>query len=127
MAGDEAPLPPPGDPAPELRGVSNPHVVDLVALDRETGEVMLLMLEERPFGSDPAQLRQLEGKLNSYLSYVLDGFLAEQYPQYAGLRVRFQLDCATPPREEERPFLTAARNFAAAEGIRFVVNPTPRA
>ena len=84
MAGEGVPLPPPGDPAPELRGVSNPRVVDLVGLDRETGEVMLLMLEERPWGSDPAQLRQLEAKLNSYLSYVLDGFLAEQYPQYAG-------------------------------------------
>jgi hypothetical protein len=75
--------------------------------------------------ADPAQLRQLEGKLNSYLSYVLDGFLARQYPDYAGRPVRFQLDCASQPGEPERPFLTAARNFAAAEGIRLVVNAIP--
>ncbi len=123
--GDEAPIPPPAASAPEPRGVFNPRVVDLIELDRETGEVVLVMLEERPWGSDPAQLRQLEGKLNSYLSYVLDGFLASQYPDYAGRRVRFQLDCPAPPREEERPFLTAARNFAASEGIRFVVKAIP--
>ena len=119
--GDEAALPLPDEPAREPRGVHNPRVVDLIELDRETGEVVLVMLEERPWGSDPAQLRQLEAKLNSYLSYVLDGFLSRHYPEYEGRSVRFELHCAAPPRDEERPFLTAARNFAAGEGIGFAV------
>ena len=47
-------------PEREPRGVFNPRVVDLVSFDAERDEVVLLMLEERAWGSDPEQLRQLE-------------------------------------------------------------------
>ena len=67
----------------EPRGVHNPKVVDLIRVDDATQEVVLLMLEERPWGSDPNQLRQLEAKFNNYLEYVLGGHLATQYPPYA--------------------------------------------
>ena len=80
------------------------------------------MLEERPFGTDPEQLRQLEYKFNAYLGYLLDGYLVREYPQYEGKRIRFQLDCATAPQGEAVPFLNSVRNFAEGEGIRFIVN-----
>lgn len=107
--------------AQEPRGVHNPRVVDLIAQDDASGEVVLVMLEERPWGAHPDQLRQLEAKFNSYLEYVLGGFLAEQYPEYADKPVRFQLDCVADPRPADRPFFTAMSNFAAAERIRLVV------
>jgi hypothetical protein len=107
--------------AREPRGVYNPKVVDLISLDRERGEVVLLMLEQRVWGSAPGQLRQLEEKFNRYLSYVLDGFLAEQFPQYQGLPVCFRLDCAMAPGDEERRLLTSMQNFAASHDIRFEV------
>jgi len=105
----------------ERRGVENPRVVDLITEDDATGEIVLVMLEQRPWGSQPDQLRQVEAKFNSYLEYVLGGHLAAQYPQYAEKSVRFQLDCAGNPRPEDRPFFTAMSNFAAAEQIRLVV------
>jgi hypothetical protein len=107
--------------APQERGVHNPHVVDLITDDRETGEVVLVMLERRPWGTDPEQLRQLEAKFNSYLEYVLGGHLVKQYPQYAEMPVRFQIDCADNPHPEDRPFFTSMANFAAGEQIRMVV------
>lgn len=109
------------DEEQQPRGVHNPRVVDLVRLDETTGEVVLVMLEERPWGADPDQLRQLEAKFNSYLSYVHGGHMAKQYPDYAERPVRFQLDCASNPRPEDRPFFTAMTNFAAGEDIRLVV------
>ncbi len=105
----------------EPRGVFNPHVVDLISHDRARGEVVLLMLEERPWGSDPEQLRQLEAKFNSYLEYVLGGHLVQQYPAYEGVDVCFRLDCATSPEGEAEAMLRAMQNFAESEGIRFVV------
>jgi hypothetical protein len=105
----------------EPRGVHNPRVVDLVRLDAERDEVVLLMLEERAWGAAPEQLRQLEDKFNSYLSYVLDGHMAKQYPQYAGKRVRFELDCAGQPGSFEQALLTAMQDFAASEGLGFTV------
>jgi hypothetical protein len=108
--------------AREERGVHNPKVVDLVSLDSARDEVVLLMLEQRPWGTDAVQLRQLEEKFNRYLSYVLDGFLAEQFPQYHGKPVCFRLDCAASPGDAERALLEAMKSFAAAEDIRFEVN-----
>ncbi len=107
---------------PEARGVHNPQVVDLVRMDAERDEVVLLILEERAWGSAPEQLRQLEAKFNSYLSYILDGHMVKQYPQYEGKPVRVALDCATTPGATEQAMLTAMGNFAAAEGLGFEVN-----
>ena len=106
----------------EPRGVHNARVVDLVRLDAERDEVVLLMLEERDWGTAPEQLRQLEDKFNSYLSYVLDGHMVKQYPQYAGKRVRFELDCAGQPGSREQALLTAMWNFAASKDLGFRVN-----
>jgi hypothetical protein len=103
------------------RGVFNPHVVDLISYDRERDEVVLLMLEERAWQADPRQLRQLEAKFNAYLSYVLDGHLAREYPDYAGKDVCFRLDCAAAPAGEVERMLRVMQNFAAGESIRFVV------
>ena len=105
----------------EPRGVQNPRVIDLVTPDAASGEVVLVMLEERPWQSDPEQLRQLEAKFNAYIEYTLGGHLAVQYPEYAKRPVRFQLECAENPRPSDGAFFTAMANFAAAESIRFVV------
>ena len=110
----------------EERGVHNPRVIDLITEDQASGEVVLVMLEERPWQSAPAQLRELEAKFNVYLEYVLGGHLAAQYPQYAGCRVRFQLDCAENPRPADSAFFNAMANFAAGENIRLVVNVMQR-
>ena len=108
----------------EPRGVPNPRAIDLVTPDPTSGEVVLVMVEERPWQSDPEQLRQLEAKFNSYLEYALGGHLAKQYPEYAERPVRFQLECAENPRPTDSAFFTAMGNFAAAENIRFVVMVT---
>ena len=105
---------------PEERGIHNPRVVDLIRPDREGG-VELLMLETRPWGSDPDQLSQLEAKLNAYLGYVQTGALARDYPQYAGARVRFRLECSAPPSGEAARMLTAMREFCSSDGIAFDV------
>ena len=109
------------EPPQEARGVHNPRVVDLITGDEATGEVVLVMLEERPWDADPEQLRQLEAKFNAYLEYVLGGHMVKQYPDYADKPVRIQLDCVENPRSEDGAFFTAMSNFAAAESIRLVV------
>lgn len=106
----------------EPRGVSNPRVVDLIGPDDATGEVVLRMLEERPWEGGEDQLREVEAKFNAYLEYVLGGHMVRQYPQYAERPVRFQLECRENPRPEQQAFFTAMTNYAAAEDIRLVVS-----
>ncbi len=102
-------------------GVENPQVLDLITTDAETGDVLLVMVEQRPWGAHPHQLRQIEEKINRYMAYALDGFLAEQHPQYAGRRVRLRLDCAQPPAGEFERFVAAAQHAARAHGLDLVV------
>ena len=108
--------------APEERGVHNPRVVDLIR-PAPDGGVELLLLETRPWGSDPRQLAQLEEKLNAYLGYVQTGSLARDYPQYADAPVRFRLECARPPDGDAARMLTAIRDFCQGDGILFEVAP----
>ena len=109
----------------EARGVHNPRVIDLITQDESSGEVLLLMLEPRPWESEPEQLRQLEAKFNSYLEYVLGGHMEKQYPQYAGRSVCIRLECVENPRPADSAFFTAMSNFAAGESIRWVVAVKP--
>ena len=101
------------------RGVHNPRVVDLIRLDLAADAVELRMLETRPWAGGAAQLAELEAKFNAYLGYVQGGFLARDYPQYVGRRVRFVLACAEPPAGEAARMLAAMRDFALREGIGF--------
>ena len=111
---------------PELmkRGVENDRIVDLIFKDKSTGEVVLLMIETRPWKTNPSQILQIEDKFNAYLSYYLDGFLVKDYPEYAGLPVRFQLDCPSTPGPEEQEFFNAVIEFSASKGIFFKINVT---
>jgi hypothetical protein len=105
----------------EGRGVENPKVVDLISRDADSGAVVLAMLERRPWGAAPDQIKQIQDKFNSYLAYVVAGHLEREYPQYAGAPVVFRLECAQPPGRQESAFLDAVTNFAESENICFVV------
>lgn len=96
-------------------------MVDLITTDPARGEVVLAILEPRPWDGSDERLRQLEDKLNAYFGYVLDGFLARDYPDYDGMPVCVRLDCVAEPGEAERPFMAAAARFCAAHGLRFAV------
>ncbi len=108
-------------------GVENPQILDLITTDAETGDVVLVMIERRPWGAHPQQFRQIEEKINRYMAYALDGFLAEHHPQYVGRRVRLRLDCAQPPAGESERFVAAAQHAARAHGLDLVVSVLPAA
>jgi len=105
-------------------GVENPMVMDLITVDRATDKVVLVMIERRPWGADPKQLKQIEEKINRYMAYVLDGFLAEHHPQYVGKQVTIRLDCLEEPAGEAARFVAAATHAASEHGLEFAVSVT---
>ena|SRR6266404_2230227 len=106
-------------------GVQNPMVMDLITVDPDSGKVVLAMFERRAWDQSAQQFRQIEEKINRYMGYVLDGFLAEQYPRYQGKGVQLRLDCAEAPHGAAVAFVDAAKQAAEAHGLEFVVNVTP--
>jgi len=106
-------------------GVQNPAVVDLITLDKASDTVVLVMTERRPWGAAAEQVKQIEEKVNRYMGYVLDGFLAEQYPQYQGKSVQIRLDCADAPHGESVRFVEAMTDAIEKYGIRFALAVQP--
>jgi hypothetical protein len=106
-------------------GVQNPMLMDLVTVDEASGKVVLVMIERRAWGASPQQFQQIEEKINRYMGYVLDGFLAEQYPKYEGRGVQIRLDCAEAPSGEAQAFVAAAADAIGRHGLEFVVNVVP--
>ena len=102
-------------------GVENPAVLDALGQDPTTGEVVLVMFEPRPWSGGDTQLFQLQEKLNSYLSFALDGEMTEQLPQLAGRRVRISLACAEPPPEPVVSLLAKVREQIAFQGVGLTV------
>jgi len=103
------------------RGVEHAHVIDIVARDEKTGEVALIMLEPRPWDGSELQMFQLQEKLNAYLSFALDGEMAEAYPELAKLPLRIQVDCATMPEGAVLDFLNHVHDQIAFQDIKLEV------
>ena len=102
--------------------ISNPNVIDLVAHDPASGEYALVMVEERSWDGSEARLFELQAKTNTYLTYALDGLMAEHYPQSQGQPVRLQLDCPAQPDDTTAAFLEMLAGAVRGEGLQFVVN-----
>jgi len=108
-------------------GVENAKVVDLISVDSASGKVVLTMIERRAWGASNQQFQQIEEKINRYMGYVLDGFLAEQHPEYEGKAVQLRLECAEQPHGEAVLFVAAAARAASDHGLELVVVVKPPA
>jgi hypothetical protein len=119
-ATDQSNIPESSAPA-DVRGVEHAHVIDLMADDARTGEAVLIMLEPRPWDGTERRLFQLQEKINAYLSFALDGEMAESYPALAARPLRIQLDCVGMPGAEVVEFLDVVREQIGFQGINFEV------
>ena len=102
-------------------GIANPRGLDALAFDKEAGEIVLIMIEPRPWDGSEERLFQLQEKVNSYLSFALDGELFDTFPQLVGKPVRLQLDCALPPDSMTEHFIAAVREHIALQEMKFAV------
>ena len=72
-------------------------VIDVIAHDAKTGEVVLVMNEPNEWNGSDEQLLQLQERFNAYASFLLDGEMAEAHPELAGKPARIELRCARMP------------------------------
>src|SRR2546428_13276241 len=59
-------------------------VIDVIAHDAKTNEVVLVMNEPDEWGGSDEQLLALQERFNAYVSFLLDGEMAEAHPELAG-------------------------------------------
>jgi hypothetical protein len=95
--------------------------VDLVVARRD-GTVVLSMFEERPWDGSEERIRQLEEKVNSYLSFVLDGHMAEQHPDIDAKQVQIHLNYMGKMDSRTRELLPSIELTLAEYGIDFAIS-----
>jgi hypothetical protein len=72
-------------------------VIDVIARDQKTGEVVLVMIEPNEWDGSDDQLFSLQERFNAYVSFLLDGEMAGAHPDLAGKPARIELRCARIP------------------------------
>ena len=86
------------DIEPEVSNRKNrTGVIDVIAHDAKTGEVVLVMNEPNEWDGSDEQLGCLQERFNTYVSFLLDGEMAEAHPEFARKPTRIELRCAHMP------------------------------
>ena len=100
---------------------SDVGVIDVFAHYPKTDEIVLVMNEPRPWDGSDERLHQLQEKFNAYVSFLLDGELAEAYPDLAQKPARIELRCAHMPDERAVELLGMIHDQLAFQNIKMEV------
>jgi|SRR5262245_16619263 len=96
-------------------------VIDLIAHDPKTGETVLVMNESNEWDGSGSQLFSLQERFNAYVSFLLDGEMAEAHPELTGKPVRIELRCAHMPDSRALELLGLIHDQLAFQEIKMEV------
>jgi len=103
-------------------------VIDVIAHEAKTGEVILVMNESQSWDGSDEQLLALQERFNAYVSFLLDGEMAESHPELAGKRTRIEVRCTHMPDTRALELLGLIHDQLAFQEIKLevVVGNEPR-
>jgi hypothetical protein len=96
-------------------------VIDVIAHDPKTGEAVLVMNEPNEWDGSDQRLLDLQERFNAYVSFLLDGELAEAHPELVGKPVRIELRCARMPDARALELLGLIHDQLAFQEIKLEV------
>ncbi|MEP7015476.1 MAG: DUF6572 domain-containing protein [Verrucomicrobiota bacterium] len=96
-------------------------VIDVIAHDAKKNEVVLVMNEPGSWDGSDEQLHELQERFNAYVSFLLDGELAETHPQLSGKRARIEVRCANMPDASALELLGMIHDQLAFQEIKMEV------
>lgn len=102
--------------------LKNTDKLDLVTLDAAGEEYVLIISAMSDWDNSEEEQGLLLQKINNYLNFVIDGGLAEHYPQSKGKPIRVQIDSASklPPNADR--IVTQAQALLSQHGVRLCIN-----
>ena len=110
------------DIEPEIsNGKNRTGVIDVIAHDPKTSVVVLVMNEPNEWDASDEQLLDLQERFNAYVSFLLDGEMAEGHPELAGKPTRIELRCAHMPDMRALELLAHIHDQLAFQEIRLEV------
>jgi len=96
-------------------------VIDVIASDPKTGEVVLVMNEPDEWNGSDEQLLALQERFNAYVSFLLDGEMATDHPPLAGKPARIEVRCASIPDARALELLALIHDQLAFQDIKLEV------
>ncbi len=100
--------------------VDNPDVVDAVGTSKANGDVILTIVDHLPWDDGNEHLLTLQKKINSYLEFIQNGQLADEYPTAKpGVDVEISVVFIHSPTDEAVQFLERARETIETGGWKF--------
>ena len=96
-------------------------VIDVIAHDAKTGEVVLVMNELNEWNDSDEQLLALQERFNAYVSFLLDGEMMETHPEFAGKPARIEVRCTHMPDSRALELLGLIHDQLAFQDIKLEV------
>jgi hypothetical protein len=93
------------------------ELVDAVGTEKNTGTIVLNLLDAWDWNDERRHLLALQGKLNVYFEFVESGQIYEEYPTAVGRPLRIDILSRYPVPAVVRPFLEEAAKVAAQLNI----------
>jgi len=110
------------DIKPETSKIKNRvGIVDVIAEETKTNEVVLVMNECNEWDGSDEQLLALQERFNTYVSFLLDGEMAEAHPELAGKQARIELRCPHVPDTRTLELLGLIHDHLAFQEIKLEV------
>jgi hypothetical protein len=95
--------------------------IDVIGQDPKTGDVVLVMNQPDEWVDSDEQLLALQERFNAYVSFLLDGEMAEAHPELADKPVRIELRCAHIPDTRALELLGLIHDQLAFQEIKLEV------
>ena len=96
-------------------------VIDVIAHDAKTDEVVLVMIEPNEWDGSDEPLLALQERFNAYVSFLLDGEMAETHPEMVGKPARIELRCGHIPDTRALELLGLIHDQLAFQEIKLEV------
>src|SRR6266403_1750211 len=96
-------------------------VIDVIAHETKTGEVVLVMNEADEWNGSDEQLLALQERFNAYVSFLLDGEMASDHPELASKPARIELRCGHIPDTRALELLGFIHDQLAFQDIKLEV------
>ena len=96
-------------------------VIDVIAEDKKTGEVVLVMNQHNEWDGSNEQLLVLQERFNAYVSFLLDGEMESDHPELAGKPARIEMRCAHMPDKRALELLGLIHDRLAFQELKFEV------
>ena len=93
----------------------------MIAEDTKTGEVVLVMNEPEPWEDSDERLLALQERFNAYVSFLLDGEMAETHPDLVGKLACIEVRCAHMPDARALELLGMIHDQLAFQEIKMEV------